>query len=135
MIDVRGKSVFLSGPMTDRPHNNVAALCEAHMALLEMGAARVFNPAMLCLRQPNSLRMSPTHENYMRRTLHELTKRSHMDVSRPLYDMVVMLPGWCDSVGARDEFDVAAACGIPCHHIDDVIGDAGSREGDAPCES
>ncbi len=46
MIDVKGKNVFLIGPMTDMPHFNVDAFSIAHDMLKKMDVGYVCNPAI-----------------------------------------------------------------------------------------
>ena len=126
MIDVKGKNVYLSGPMTGRYCYNVGAFAIVHAKLKELGVGYVFNPAIryLVLGAEKAKRM--THEDFMTDTIHELTMREKRDDEwvRTLprkYDMIVMLPGWRDSDGAKTEREVAVECGIPVYEIWEVI--------------
>lgn len=126
MIDVKGKRVFLSGPITGMPHHNVGAFAEAHDDLKVAGAEYVFNPALGYLCQRQGLATLKTHDDYMTDCIHELTDRRKRtqgweDVIPRKYDMLVSLPGWEDSNGATKERVVAEACGIECHDLDEVI--------------
>ena len=112
--DFGGKLVFLSGPMTGKPGWNREAFADAEAWCRDHGAIEVYNPARL---SPEAGERVHPHERYMTRTLHELTKFAPRlddvdDWFRPLYDAVVMLPGWMDSDGACVERNVALACGI-----------------------
>jgi hypothetical protein len=127
MIDVKGKNVYLSGPMTGRYCYNVGTFAIAHAKLKELKVGYVFNPAIryLVLGAEKAKRM--THDDFMTDTIHELTMREKRDDEwvRTLprkYDMVVMLPGWEDSEGARKEREVALSCDIPVYELADVLG-------------
>lgn len=109
MTDFTGKSVFLSGPMTGRRDWNRAAFAQAESRLMELGAAAVFNPAKDAPHGPTDL----PHSHYMLDTLHRLTQHGKVDgCNRPRFDVLVALPGWSQSAGARIEVDVAFSCGI-----------------------
>ena len=105
MIDINGKFVFLSGPMTGLPDLNRKAFAEAEELCLSLGAKIAFNP-----------REAWGHTDkdrswYMRRDLHRLTLS---DGDEPMFDLVVQLDGWEHSNGAWCESRVAEECGIPC---------------------
>lgn len=124
MINVSGKKIFLSGPMSGIRNFNVAAFCDAHATLKQMGAAFVFNPALLYLSPPPELLAGePTRKEYMLAALHELTRRDFETMRRPYYDMLVSIDGWKDSDGAYTERDVARACGIEVRELGEVVGD------------
>lgn len=119
-FDVTGKAIFLSGPMTGIENDNVAAFCDAHAKLQRLGARKVYNPALVLLEHPEYRNWS--HEQWMTFMLRELTMCHVMDVqvvSR--YDMVVQLPGWQSSEGAKAEYFCARACGIESVPLDCVI--------------
>ncbi len=116
MVDVAGKRVFISGPMTSVGHLNVPAFVDAHLALLDAGAAAVYDPAAAWLmetRLEEGARLDG-HEDCMLACVHELTD----GLSR--YDLLVRLPGWEDSPGARLESLVADQCGIPTADLVEV---------------
>ena len=118
MIDVNGKTIFLSGPMSGIENNNVAAFCDAQATLYQMGASEVYNPAYQWLQMG-----CPTerpHEYWMVGCIHELS--DHSMYRKPHYDMVVTLEGSDDSLGALTERSVARACGIPVYEFADVVG-------------
>ena len=119
-MQVSGKSVFLSGPMTGVDAYNVAEFAKAHERLNELGAQRVFDPAfewyVSFARNGSKTR---DHEFYMRQTLAELVS-GDLHGERPLYDVIVTLPGWEGSEGARLEVEVAKAVGIPAVPFEDV---------------
>ena len=105
-----GRRVFISGPMTGLPDWNRAEFDRAERELLELGADKVFNPAIMAPRDGEPVL---SHERYMARTLNVLTRIDYAsDPSRPYYDCVAMLDGWWASDGARLERAVAEAIGI-----------------------
>lgn len=119
-MNVRGRNVYLSGPMTSLEHFGVGRMAEAHAIVKEAGAASVYDPGIEYLTHGSQM---DSHEVCMRRTLHELTKvrRDGLIVSRqPFYDVVVTLPGWEESPGAKTEVEVARACGIRVIGLADV---------------
>lgn len=110
--DIRGKRVYLSGPMSGLPELNAAAFDKAQEALIARGAEFVFNPVLAW-----------GHKNehpswYMRHDLHRLTES---DGGAPLFDVVVMLPNWHASAGATLEYQVARACGIALVNLQEVV--------------
>jgi hypothetical protein len=130
MIDIRGKNVYLSGPMTGRYCYNVGTFAIAHAKLKELKVGYVFNPAIRYLVMGAEKLKDMEHGDFMLDTIHELTMREKRDrrddewvrtIPRK-YDMVVMLPGWEDSDGARKEREVALSCDIPVYELDDVLG-------------
>lgn len=123
-MKVKGKGVFLSGPMTGRQYFNIVAFAEAHAKLAEMGARNVYNPALAWLNDDKSAER--THEDWMRACVTEMLRRRRkyaddlvLDSCEDLYDVVVQLPDWETSDGAVLEATVARACGIPCVRIED----------------
>ncbi|MBR3383681.1 MAG: DUF4406 domain-containing protein [Atopobiaceae bacterium] len=119
MTSVSGKDVFISGPMTGNEHYNVGAFADAHALLKDLGAHRVYNPGIQYLLEPASESEQCTHEYYMRRSIHELTWGLYEN-GPARYDLVVLLPGWEESVGATEERAVAQWCGIPVVELGDV---------------
>lgn len=104
--------------MSGMPHYNVGAFATANAICKEHGAAYVYNPAIEWLHE-RPAKEPRTHEDYMRDCIHELTKLGAWP-SAPLYDYVVQLDGWAESDGARLEYTVARACGIPTIDLCDV---------------
>ena len=122
MINVKYKNVFLCGPMTGLPNYNIAAFMEAHAELMKLGANNIFNPALSWMQQgcPDK-----SHEEWMRRSLHELTEpKFARDETGNCYDVLVLLPRWRESDGACTEVSVAGTIGVPVVELGDVIGDA-----------
>lgn len=117
-MNLQDKTVFLSGPMTGKEHYNVSEFGRAHAICKEHGARFVYNPAWMWLIEHDS--QGKRYEDYMLKCLHELT-RDFMKAN--YYDCLVLLPGWSNSPGARAEYDVAVACGIPVIDIIDVEDD------------
>ena len=91
---VKGKKVYLSGPITGiKNYKGLFLFTEELVKMCD--AARIFNPA---LQIPDSL----DYEQAMKRCVTALAQ----------YEVIMMLPGWRTSKGARLEHDVALACGI-----------------------
>lgn len=115
-------SVFISGPMSDDPHNHICEFLDAHRRLNQLGAARVYDPALKWAEQVGrGLERDMSHEYYMRECIHELTRCGYgpyegadFDTVEipPFYDLMVQLDGWQESNGAKLECIVAMACGI-----------------------
>lgn len=112
MSSVTRKCVFLSGPMSGLPHYNVAAFADAHAVMVEQGACAVYNPAMAYLSSGETYH---THEYWMRKCIGELLGDC------PHYDILVSLPGWEESDGAKTERMVAMACGIKCVDLSEIV--------------
>lgn len=118
MIDVENSFVFLAGPMTGIRNYNAGAFVDAHALMKEMGAAHVYNPAIAWLQEPPFVSAEKAHSDYLLQTISELTK--HDADGERMYDLVVILPGWDKSPGARTERDVALAVGIPVFGLEEV---------------
>ena len=110
--DIRGKRVYLSGPMSGLPNLNAAAFDKAQEELIALGAEFVFNPARAWGHNDREASW------YMRHDLHRLTES---DGGSPLFDVVVMLPFWNTSAGASLELRVARACGIHIINLQEVV--------------
>ena len=119
MIDVKGKSIFLSGPMTGIDLYNAPAFVEAHARLKLMGCGEAFNPAIEWLWDDSG---SEDRLYYMRRCI-EALGRGPLSFNSDHWDMLVSLPGWEDSEGARLERTIAESLGIECHDLEEVVGD------------
>ena len=123
MVEVKNKRVFLSGPMSDDPDTyHVHDFVDAHIKLKRCGAFHVFNPAIKWLEEDCE---TQDHEYYMRKCIWELLSETFSfepDTGREsTYDLLVQLHGWDASEGARTEYEVAKACGIPVCGIDEVV--------------
>lgn len=91
---VKGKKVYLSGPITGKKnYKGLFAFTEELVKLCD--ALRIFNPAS---QIPDSL----DYGQAMKRCVTALAQ----------YEVIMMLPGWHTSKGARLERDVALACGM-----------------------
>lgn len=121
---VKGKNVFLSGPMSGLPFYNVAAFAEAHAKIREAGAFKVYNPAIEYLKSEARYDSALTHASWMRRCINELTGCEQptffSDGGNPHYSVLVSLPGWEDSAGATLERNVALACGMRVYDLEEV---------------
>ena len=95
------RSVYLSGPMSGVEQNNAGMFARWHAWLRECGISDVFDPAYEWMADDRDF----PHEEYLRRTIHQLTRQEG-------YDCIIMLPGWQTSEGAVTEMTVADACGI-----------------------
>ena len=123
MIDLNGKRVFLSGPMTGHEHYNCEAFARAHARLKEAGAYEIYDPALSWL-QGVTEGDEATHEQWVRKCLHILTKPKHRGWDapcEPYFDFLVQLDGWETSNGAIDEYEVARACGIVTIELEEVF--------------
>lgn len=121
-MNLEGKRVFLSGPMTGCRHYNVAQFATAHAIVAkDRGAAHVFNPAQKWVNEREEFARGKTHEDYMLDCVHELTRRDFR--GKPYYDLLVSLPNWHMSEGAAHERDVAEHCGIECVDLETLVMD------------
>jgi len=99
------KIIYISGPMTGLPDNNYPEFNRV-TALFEGSGFGVINPAD---NEPDAPR--PTHADYM--------AISRLQVASA--DIVVCLPGWMNSVGAREEVAIAKTLGIPRISVDRLL--------------
>ena len=118
-MDVKDKSIFLSGPMTGIELYNTPAFMEAHARLKLMGCGEVFNPVIEWLWDDSG---STDRLYYMRKCVERLGM-GPLAYGHEHWDMLVSLPGWEDSEGARLEREVAEALGIECHDLAEVLED------------
>lgn len=125
MVDLKGKAVFLSGPMSGRSFYNVAEFAEAHAKLKERGVHDIYDPAIEYLKSGADVADRP-HDFWMGCCIRELVKAASMTIFNSrcgecYYGALVSLPGWEDSEGAKLERAVAEACGIECYDLDEVV--------------
>lgn len=122
-FDVRGKNVFISGPMTGYPHHNVTAFLEAHELLVRLGAGDIYDPALEYYKELERKEIRQEHEYYMRKCVYALTCSDAFHEFRGNHwDVMVQLEGWRDSEGCVTEKSVADACGILAVEIGEVDG-------------
>ncbi len=98
-------TIYVSGPMTGLPNNNVPAFNEATKRLRKKGY-RVVNPAELDKGEP-----CRTWEDCLRRDLRELTKCV----------AIATLPGWKRSRGANLEIHVGKALSFAVHPVEHYL--------------
>lgn len=91
--------VYLSGPMTGMPNNNVAAFHAAAKLLREKGFT-VVNPAEL--GDEKGQIDGAAWEDYLRYDIARLVE----------CELIALLPGWRKSRGALLEFNIAQSLGI-----------------------
>lgn len=91
---VKGKKVYLSGPITGKKNYKGLFLFAEELAKM-CDVSRVYNPASDI---PNSF----SYEEAMKRCVTALAE----------YDTIMLLPGWRSSKGAKIEYDIACACGM-----------------------
>lgn len=108
---IKGKDVFLSGPMSGIRDYNVKAFAEAHARIRGLCPYHVYNPAIEYLL--SDVDAPCGHDYWMQRCIREL-------LSGP-YDVLVQLPGWEESDGARLEAEVARACGVVVIPLDELL--------------
>ena len=126
-MNLKDCNVYLSGPMTDMPHNNVSEFARAHAVVRELDARSVYNPALAWLNTPIEEDAKTSHEEWMRRSISELTRERLGGGS--YYDVLVSLDWWGLSEGAVHERAVAERCGIVCVDLSDIdLEDEGKRQ-------
>lgn len=111
---IRGRVVYLSGPMSGIRDYNRPAFAKAMRRAYALGARYVFNPCEYWGHYDRS------GEWYMRHDLHVLTRC--LDESGTAFDVLLALPGYMRSNGARCEVLVARACGIEVVRYSDLLG-------------
>lgn len=114
--------VFLCGPMSGLPDYNYPLFHDVTYKLREQGYL-VENPA----ENAATIRPGDLHKaTYMRMSIAQLlgTDRilGNAIVSSPMCEMVVVLPGWQDSLGAMAEVSLAWAIGLPVVDADTLLG-------------
>lgn len=116
------KWVYLSGPMTGKPDWNRKAFDEAVGKCYDLGAYRVWNPA---LDAPLVNEEPKPHEHYMLMCLSELSAgyfNADSKCCESRYDVLLLLDGWEDSDGALVEKKVAESIGMEVLLASDVFG-------------
>ena len=117
MTSVKGRNVFISGPMTEMTNYNAGAFADAHAELRLLGANEIYDPVQEWFRD----RKDYAHEEYVRRCVFELAgRRLFQDEPAPRYDVLVQLPHWEASPGATLEARVAEAIGMDVVSIEEV---------------
>ncbi len=120
-MNLHGKNVYLSGPMTGRENYNVKAFAAAHALVRELGAKSVYDPALAWLESDPSQDDKSTHSTYMLRSISQLTRPRCTYEDGPYYDLLVALPDWEESGGALLEHACAENCGITCVELSDLM--------------
>ncbi len=120
-MNLAGKNVFLSGPMTGYDHNNIEAFARAHAIVHEAGAASVYNPAFAWISMRLEDASEKTHEDWMLKCVSELTRSKYCGECGPFYDLLVSLPFWEKSEGAVHERACAEQCGIRAVDLSEIL--------------
>ena len=110
------KHVYLSGPMTGMPDLNREAFARAEERAYELGARYVFNP------REHWGHTDRAPEWYMRHDLHALVMEKGDGLDGPAHEVLLALPGYMCSKGARCEVMVAQLCGIKVVRYSDLLG-------------
>lgn len=97
------KRIYISGPMTGKPHHNFPAFNAAARTLREMGF-EVVNPVDI-----NPDPGAPWHECL------KADLRALLDC-----DTIALLPGWEGSAGAHLELHVAHRVGLNIARLEDI---------------
>lgn len=93
--------IYISGPMSGLPDNNKPAFHAAAKLLRNLGHM-VINPAEIDVPDPSWI-------NYMREDIRQMMAA----------DIVVLLPGWANSRGAKLERHIAIEIGMPVRLIEE----------------
>ena len=114
VFDINGCNVYLSGPVTGVPRDEIINTFGVAQNVCEMNGATVFNPTRHVPKNFN-------HELAMLYCLDELTMFDwEAEKVKPFYDFLIQLDNWKWSEGAVIEKVVAEACGIGVISIHDV---------------
>lgn len=112
--------IFISGPVSGMPDNNVAAFATAAYRLRQAGH-QVYSPM-------GDIPAKSKHEQAMLMCLHELSRGDREAYAcmnklflEPWYDAMVQLDGWEESDGAQLEAEVADALGIKRMTLNEVL--------------
>ena len=119
MTHVKGRRVYLSGPMTGMEDWNRTTFDAAEKRLVcePFDVMWIYNPA----DHIDEMR-SLSHEEAMYLSIHSLMSIDVADSKFvPYYDVLVSLPGWEKSAGACLEREVAVACGIEVCELSEVV--------------
>jgi hypothetical protein len=120
MTHVKGRRVYLSGPMTGKNDWNKDAFFDASNYLMSEchASPALYNPAWFV----DGIK-SLGHKYAMCFSLENLCKIETEDGLTPYqyFDVLVSLPGWQWSFGACLERTVAEACGIEVCDLEDVV--------------
>lgn len=103
--------IYICGPITGKPNNNVEAFERAQQQLLRMGHYAI-NPHLVC-RNIVKLHKGTERELWvkcMKRDIEEMLKA----------DAVVVLDGWKDSKGANIEMYIAHSLDIPVITLEEL---------------
>lgn len=104
---------YISGPMRGYPRFNFDAFleCEKYLKTVTLGST-FHNPAQKDLDEG----VDPENEDVTEAQLYRWMRRDLTDVAAS--DVIVLLPGWETSEGARRELSVAKWCGLQAFEYD-----------------
>ena len=112
MTHVKGRRVYLSGPMTGIKDWNRDEFNRAERAIRSYGGVVVYNPTS---RTDGFNLRGYSHAECMRESIRSLCSIFNR------FHVLVLLPGWENSAGAKVERTVAEACGIEVCDLEDVV--------------
>lgn len=114
--------LYIAGPMRRQPEFNFPAFYGAELALKRLGY-EVFNPARYDVQTLGFRYRGLTgHEDLDELGFPlELAVKRDLEVIREWADGVVVLPGWEESTGARNEVHLAASLDLPVRTLDEAL--------------
>lgn len=111
--------VYISGPMRGKPFYNYAAFDDAAATLVENGHTPI-SPADSSRRIAVEAGLDPTLESSYAKIPIETYIEDDIIAMRHA-EVVVLLPGWRNSKGARVEMAYARCRGIPIYTLGDFL--------------
>lgn len=99
----KGTTLYISGPMSNLPEENLAAFTLADTFLKEVGF-KTINPHVLNKLLRERLQRTPTYYEFLREDMIQIATSA---------DGLYMLEGWWRSPGAQREMTFATWLGIP----------------------
>jgi len=128
---MRGKTIYIAGPMRGKPDWNYEAFDKAEQMMSKLGW-NVINPATLDENSRETQDLNCTSSDFdpdtnnIHRDANRLIMKRDLDAICDSCDAIYMLEGWQMSQGACAEFYLACALGITILYentIDRIISD------------